>query len=170
MQFKLALFALLGAAFAQKELFLTHLEHVHHALDALDGDVKALTAGADVASAAKLLTGKSGAVQAALNEAIAAVTSSAQLDLIGASAIVAPADHLVQETQTIIKDLISKKDIIVSSKQTGTVLDQLKAQAVSAQKLADAITSKVPDAAKAIAQGQSSKIIAAIQSGIAAFS
>jgi 2-phospho-L-lactate guanylyltransferase (CobY/MobA/RfbA family) len=170
MQFKLALFALLGVSFAQKELFLNHLEHVHHALDSLDGDVKALTASSNAAATQALLTSKSAAVQTALSEAIAAVLSSAPLDLIGASAIVSPADHLVKETEQIIGDLISKKDILANSKLTGTVLGQLKAQADSAQKLADAIASKVPDAAKSIARGQSGKIVAAIQKGISAFS
>jgi len=166
MQFKIVVLALLGSAFAQKEIFLAQLEAVHHALDSLDTSVSALTAGSDTSA----LTTKSSAVLAAINAASAAISGATALDLVGAAAIVGPADHLVSETQKTIKDLVAKKDVIGSAKLTATVLDQLKAQSAAAQKLADAITSKVPDAAKSIAKNQSAKISDAIKGGVSSFS
>jgi hypothetical protein len=170
MQMKFVLLALFGAAFAQKDIVLGQLEKVHHALDSLDSSVGKLVAGGDVAAQAASLTAQSGAVLAAIQGATAAISASAALDVIGASSIVGPADHLVKETEKTIADLVAKKDVIAGAKQTALVLDQLKSQAAAAQQLADAITSKVPDATKEIAKSQSAKITAAINKGVSAFS
>jgi len=170
MQLKFVLLALLGSAFAQKDIFLSQLDSVHKALDALDVSVTGLAPGGDVAAQTAALTGKARGVLAALDAATAAISGAAALDIGGSASIVAPADHLVKETDKAIANLIAKKDIIAASKQTALVLQALKAQAASAQKLADAIGSKVPDAAKAIAVSQAGKISAAISKGIAAYS
>jgi hypothetical protein len=170
MQFKFVLLAFLGSAVAQKEVFLQQLELVHHALDSLDAGVVGLAPGVDTAAAATALTSKSGQVLSAINNAIAAIGGASALDLVGSSALVGPSDHLVSETEKTISDLIAKKDIIAGAKQTGNVLSQLKSQAAGAAKLADAISAKVPDSAKSIASSSGSKIAAAINKGIAAFS
>jgi len=166
MQFKFVLFALLGSAIAQKEVFLQQLELVHHALDSLDVGVLGLAPGA----AATALTSKSSQVLSVINNAITAISGATALDLVAAAALVSPSDHLVAETEKTVGDLIAKKDIIASTKQTATVLSHLKSQAAAASKLVDAISAKVPDSTKIITSSTGDKIAAAINKGIAAFS
>jgi len=166
MRFSYVAVALFGAAFAQKEVFLTGLSGIASAIEALDATTKKLGAGATAAD----FGDKSKAVLAAINSATAAITSSPVLDLVAASSIVAPADKLVTLTQTTVADLIAKKDVIANAKQTAAVAGLLKSQSDAAQKLAAAIGDKVPPAAKSIAQGQASKVSTAIDNGVKAFS
>lgn len=170
MQFTYALFALLGLTIAQKEIFVAQIELIHHALDSLDSGVASLAAGADTAAAATTLTTKSTNVLNSINTAIAAVNGATALDLVAATSLVTPTDHLVSETEKTVTDLIAKKDIIKAAGQTGVVLDHLKLQSVAAAKLVDAIAAKVPVDAKGIATATGSKIAAALQKGITAFS
>lgn len=170
MQFKVALFALLGLAYAQKEIFLHELEMVHHALDSLDTGVSGLAAGGDAAAATTTLTSKSSAVLNVINNAITAVNGATALDLVGASALVEPSEHLVAETEKTVSDLIAKKAIIASAGQTAAVLTHLKSQGAAAAKLVDAIAAKVPADAKSIATSSGEKIAASINKGVIAFS
>jgi len=170
MQFKILLLALLGSAVAQKEIFLQQLELVHHALDSLDTGVAGLAPGVDTAAATTTLTSKSGQVLSVINNAIAAISGATALDLVSASALIGPSDHLVAETEKTVSDLITKKDIIAGAKQTGAVLSHLKSQAAAAAKLVDAISAKVPDSAKSITTSSGDKIAAALNKGIIAFS
>jgi hypothetical protein len=170
MQFKFVLLALLGSTFAQKEVFLQQLELVHHALDSLDVSVAALAPGVDAATAGATLNSKADKVLATINTAIAAINGATALDLIGATNLVSPSDHLVAETEKTVADLIAKKDIIVAAKLSSTIVSQLKSQQAAATKLVDAISAKVPEATKAIASSSAGKIAAAINKGIAAFS
>jgi uncharacterized protein (DUF885 family) len=166
MRFSLVAVALFGTAFAQKEVFLSGLAGIASALDTLDSAVKKLGAGADAAEFAS----KSQAVLAAITGATNTINSATALDLIGASSIVGPADKLVTQTSTTVDDIIAKKDVIAKAGKSSAVLGLLKSQQDAANKLASAISSKVPEAAKGIAQGQASKVGAAIDKGVKAFS
>jgi len=170
MQFKFAFLALIGVAFAQKDVFLANLNAIQSAVDGLDGGIAALQAGGNVAAATATLTGKATAVVDSINAAVAAISSAQPLDLIGASSIVGPADKLVKGTEKTIADLIGKKSVIAGAGQSSLVIAQLNKQLAAARKLADAIGDKVPAAAKTIAKTQSGKIGDALSKGIAAFS
>lgn len=159
MQFTLTLVALLGLTLAQKETFLSQIEMIHHALDSLNTGVSSLAAGADTATATTLLTTKSTSVLNAINNAITAVGAAIPLDLIGASALVEPSEHLVAETEKTVNDLIAKKDVIKGGGQTAAVLEHLKKQGAAAVRLVDAIVAKVPADAQAIASGSGDKLL-----------
>jgi hypothetical protein len=166
MRFSLVAVALFGAAFAQKEVILSGLSSIASAIDSLDSTVKKLGAGADAAEFAS----KSQAVLAAISSATNTINSATALDLIGASSIVSPADKLVTKTSTTVDDIIAKKDLIAKAGKSSAVLGLLKGQQDAANKLASAIVSKVPEAAKGIAQSQASKVGAALDKGVKAFS
>lgn len=169
-KFTLALFALFGLTLAQKAIILSQIEMIYHALDSLGIDVFSLAAEADTAVATTLLTTKSTSVLNAINNAITAIGAAIPLDLIGASALVEPSEHLVAETEMAVNNLIAKKDIIEGAGQMAAVLEILKKQGAAAAKLADAIVAKVPTDAQAIATGPRDKIAAISQKVFVAFS
>jgi hypothetical protein len=169
MQFKnLFVFTLLGGVFAQKAI-IDSFHNIDATLDALDDAVAALAGGANVAAASKDLVSKSAAIQAAIQKAIDATSGSAALTVVEAANILTPAKHLQDATKKTVDDLIAKKDIIAKAGQTGTVKDQLSAQAVGAKSLSAALVSKVPAATKQIAQNQADAISKEIARGVAAF-
>jgi hypothetical protein len=169
MQFKnLFVFTLLGGVFAQQAI-IDSLHKIDATLDALDDAVAALASGANVASASKDLVTKSTAIQGAIQAAIAATTGSKELSVAEAANILTPAKHLQDATKKTIDDLIAKKADIAKAGQSGTVKEQLTAQAGLAKQLAAALVTKVPAATKSIAQSQGDAISAEINRGLAAF-
>lgn len=80
-----------------------------------------------------------------------------------------PVQDLVDKVQSTISDLVDKKSKVVDAGAGGIVLSTLKEQKAAAEGLADAITSKVPESFKSLANKLASQISGAIQKGIDAY-
>lgn len=170
MQFKsLALFGLLGGAFAQNAI-TAGFTSIGAALDSLDASVLALADGANIQAATGELKSKSAAVAAAITAATGNIKSGAALSIVEAANILAPSKVLLGQTKKVVDDLISKKAIIVKAGQAGTVKEQLSSQQTVADSLVAAIVSKVPAATQAIAKNQAAAISKEIARGLTAFS
>ncbi|KAL2872596.1 cell wall mannoprotein 1 family protein [Aspergillus lucknowensis] len=104
-----------------------------------------------------------------INDGASTVSSGPDLSNADALALTGPVQDLTDQVETTIQHLISKKEQAVSEGAGGTVKTALNDQYDAAQKLADAITSKVPDALTDIANELSAGISAAIQKGIDAY-
>jgi hypothetical protein len=107
-----------------------------------------------------------------LNEIQAAVaTTKEQPDLAFGEAIALtdPTTALAEDTEKTINDLVGIKSQIVAADKACKTLDSLQAQFTASNKLADAITARVPAALESIAARLSSRISDAIQGGIDAY-
>lgn len=109
---------------------------------------------------------------ALLNEIQAAVaTAKEQPDLAFGEAIglTNPTTALAEDTEKTINDLIGIKSQIVAADKACKTLHSLQDQFTASNKLADAITARVPAALETIAARLSSRISDAIQNGIEAY-
>ncbi|OJJ54615.1 hypothetical protein ASPSYDRAFT_160029, partial [Aspergillus sydowii CBS 593.65] len=91
------------------------------------------------------------------------LTSTDALNLVG------PIQTLTENVDATISALIDKKDPVVEAGSGPAVYSQLQEQLAAATSFADALTSKVPEALKEIADELSSGIKASIQKGIDAY-
>ncbi|KAF2422086.1 hypothetical protein EJ08DRAFT_487280 [Tothia fuscella] len=146
------------------------LTTVENALTALDTAVKGLTAGGDPKAQSADIIAKSKAVEQALKDGTAKVSSTSVLSLLEAVQVQSASAKLTTLTQQTIKDLTDKKDIIKAAGQTKTTIDNLTAQKAASEDFVKAITGKVPSAVQSIAASASKSVGDALAKGIADFS
>jgi hypothetical protein len=97
------------------------------------------------------------------------VTGSGDLSQNDALSLTSPVQALQSAIQGLVTDLNSKKCDFVAAGSADKVLSNLQQQKTASQALADAITSKVPQALQSIATQLSSGIATALQTGITDF-
>ncbi|KAB8269457.1 hydrophobic surface binding protein A-domain-containing protein [Aspergillus minisclerotigenes] len=132
--------------------------------DALDSAIKAYSGGdpskVESASADLIKTITSGTD---------AIKSGDDISSTDALALPGPVQALTKKVEQAIDDIIAKKDKFVEAGAGGKVKDSLNQQKSAADGLASAITSKVPESLKEIAQSLSAGISTAIQKGVDAY-
>ncbi|PIG83025.1 cell wall serine-threonine-rich galactomannoprotein Mp1 [Aspergillus arachidicola] len=132
--------------------------------DALDSAIKAYSGGdpskVESASADLISTITSGTD---------AIKSGDDISTTDALALPGPVQALTKKVEQAIDDIIAKKDQFVKAGAGGKVKDSLNQQKSAADGLASAITSKVPESLKDIAQSLSAGISTAIQKGVDAY-
>lgn len=109
---------------------------------------------------------------AVLNEIQAAVATTKEQPDLGFSEAIAltnPTTALAEDTEKTINDLVDIKSQIVAADKGCKTLHSLQDQFTASNKLADAITARVPAALETIAGRLSSRISDAIQNGIDAY-
>lgn len=131
---------------------------------ALDTAINGYTSGdgAAVLSAGKALLDD-------INAGVTAAKGSADLSQNDALALTTPIQGLQTATEGVIKDLTAKKCAFASSGKAADVLANLQDQLTASKALADAITTKVPQALQSVAATLSSGIATALQGGVDSF-
>ncbi|GMG16187.1 unnamed protein product [Aspergillus oryzae] len=132
--------------------------------DALDSAIKAYNGGdpskVESASADLIST---------ITKGTDAIKSGDDISTTDALALPEPVQALTKKVEQAIDDIIAKKDKFVEAGAGGKVKDSLNQQKSAADGLASAITSKVPESLKEIAQSLSAGISTAIQKGVDAY-
>jgi hypothetical protein len=181
MQFKNILtFALYGATLASAaapvrrqekglDIIKGGLSSIQAKLQDLDAAVKALAAGADVAKATADIVSKSTIVEDAIKAAITKISAAPVVTILEAIQVQSASTTLSNLTKATVDDLIAKKDVIAAAGQLKTTQQQLASQKASADLLAAAIISKLPDAVKSVAQLLSKSIAENLDRGAKAF-
>jgi len=104
-----------------------------------------------------------------IQSGVTTAKGSADLSQNDALSLTTPIQGLQSATENVIKDLTAKKCAFATAGKAGDVLTNLQDQLTASQALADAITSKVPQALQSIAAQLSSGIATALQGGITSF-
>jgi len=104
-----------------------------------------------------------------INSGVTSAKASADLSQNDALSLTTPIQGLQSATENVIKDLTAKKCAFATAGKAGDILTNLQDQLTASQALADAITSKVPQALQSIAAQLSSGIATALQGGITSF-
>ncbi|KAI9702656.1 MAG: hypothetical protein M1820_006162 [Bogoriella megaspora] len=174
MYIKLALFALLGSAFAGSvitkrdvQTILTALNNVNSAAGRLDTAVKAFDGSS---GAVTTLTNDNAAVLSAINTGTTNVQATTPISDNDALTVASTTQTLINTLNTTIDDLIAKKATLDRVGQSPTVLSDLRQQNTASTALGDAIVSKVPSDLSSIAQSLTAQISQNFQNGITAFS
>jgi hypothetical protein len=129
---------------------------VDQAVKSFSGDISGLTSAADK-------------LTALLKSGTTTVSGTSPLPLQDAATVSQFVTGLNSSVATLISDLIGKKEAFVAAGKGGTVLKTLQDQQAASKALADALTSKVPEALQSVAKQLSQGIDDSIASGVAAF-
>jgi len=160
---RLTPFLFAAGAFADLATITSVLTTVTDQVGQLDTAVKGFSgdiSGVQTAAGNLLTTVKSGTDT---------VKGSGPLTLIEASQVAQSVTGLNTTIASVVDGLISKKAAFVSAGAGATVLATLQDQKTASQGLAEAITSKVPEALQNVASELSSGVSASLQRGIDAF-
>jgi len=117
----------------------------------------------------KALLAASQKAQDAVSKGIETVNSASSITLTDSVQIQGQVQNLQSSLESVVSDLISKKDALVTAGQGQTVYKSLQDQLVGAKGLQAAISSKVPPEVKTLAETLSAGINTALQKGIDAF-
>jgi hypothetical protein len=139
------------------------LSTVSKAVDSLDSAVKSFSGEPGP------LTDASTSLLSALNGGVSTVKGTSSLSQNDALSVASYVQGLNTSVATVVSDLISKKSAIVSAGYGPTVLQQLQQQKTASDSLADAITSKTPEALQSVAKQLTAGIDTSLQSAIDAF-
>jgi hypothetical protein len=170
MKFAVAALALAGAAYGssilerQVQTIVGVVNEIEKKTTALDSAVKSFTAG-DVAS----LTAASDDLASTVQKGVSTVNGASSITLTDSVQIQGQVSNLQSAVESVVNDLISKKDALVAAGQGGTVEKQLTDQLTGAKALQVAISSKVPPEVQSLAQQLSAGINTALEKGINAF-
>ncbi|KAL4912767.1 hydrophobic surface binding protein A-domain-containing protein [Aspergillus aurantiobrunneus] len=104
-----------------------------------------------------------------INSAVEQVNSGPDLSNSDALALTGPVQDLTDQVDGVITQLIDKQDQFVEAGAGGQVRDSLNQQYEAASSLAEALSSKVPEALSDIAAELSAGITNAIQRGVDAY-
>ncbi|KAF5856626.1 hypothetical protein ETB97_007076 [Aspergillus alliaceus] len=140
------------------------LSGISKKVDDLDSSIKAFQ-GQDIGPVVKSSTD----LVSAINSGTEAVKTSGALSSVDALGLTGPVQDVTAKVKKTIDDLISRKSDAVKAAAGAETYKQLQNQYTAAKNLADAITSKVPDALQNIASQLSAGITDAIQKGLDAF-
>lgn len=108
-------------------------------------------------------------VKSTIEEGVEKVKATSELTLLDALQLQPLVEGLTTTTNSIVDAAIAKKPDFVTAHAGATVLQQLKDQRAAAKNLADAITSKVPEAVRELAAQLSAGIDEAFARGIQEF-
>jgi hypothetical protein len=169
MKFAIAALALSGAAYGssilerQVQTIVGVVNEIEKKTTALDTAVKGFSG--DVAG----LTSASDDLASTVNKGVTTVNGASSITLTDSVQIQGQVSNLQTAVESVVNDLISKKDALVSAGQGGTVEKQLTDQLTGAKALQAAISSKVPPEVQSLAQQLSAGINTSLEKGIAAF-
>ncbi|KAL4799302.1 hydrophobic surface binding protein A-domain-containing protein [Aspergillus venezuelensis] len=104
-----------------------------------------------------------------INSAVEQVNSGDELTNSDAIALTGPVQDLTEQVDAVITKIIDKQDQFVEAGAGGQVKEALNQQYEAASNLADALSSKVPEALSDIAADLSAGITNAIQRGVDAY-
>jgi uncharacterized protein YukE len=169
MKFAIAALALTGAAYGssilerQVQTIVGVVNDIEKKTTALDTAVKGFSG--DIAS----LTSASDDLASTVSKGVTTVNGASSITLTDSVQIQGQVSNLQTAVESVVNDLISKKDALVSAGQGGTVEKQLSDQLSGAKALQAAISSKVPPEVQSLAQQLSAGINTSLEKGIAAF-
>jgi outer membrane murein-binding lipoprotein Lpp len=141
------------------------LSSISSQVDAFDTQVKAYNGG----DTGPLLSA-SDTLLSTINSGTTTVSGTSALTDLEAAQVASSVQTLNSSVATVVNDLIGKKDPLAASGQGPTVLKGLQDQKAASQSLATAITSKVPEDLKEVANQLSAGIADSLQRGIDAYS
>lgn len=130
----------------------------------LDSAINAYTSG----DASAVLSAGKGLLDD-INAGVTTAKGSADLTQTDALSLTTPIQGLQSATEGVIKDLTAKKCAFVTAGKAADVLQNLNDQLTASKALADAITSKVPQALQSVASTLSSGIATSLQGGVDSF-
>jgi len=169
MKFAIATLALTGAAFGasilerQVQTIVGVVNEIEKKTTSLDTAVKGFSG--DVAG----LTSASDDLAASVSKGVTTVNGASSITLTDSVQIQGQVSNLQTAVESVVNDLISKKEALVAAGQGGTVEKQLTDQLTGAKALQAAISSKVPPEVQSLAQQLSAGINTALEKGISAF-
>jgi len=137
------------------------------------GDIDTATQALDTAVKSgdnQALTSAQAKVKSIVDAGVAKVKAAPDLTVTEAAGLTSQTTSLQKDVESVVSDLIAKKQALYAAGQGQTVLSGLKDQLAGAQALSAAITSKVPEALKSTATTLSAGIADALQKGVTAFS
>jgi len=108
-------------------------------------------------------------LQDAVTAGVSSVNAASSITLTDAVQIQGQVQNLQSTIESVVNDLISKKEALVSAGQGQTVYQSLQEQLTGAKGLQAAITSKVPPEVKTLATTLSAGINTSLEKGIDAF-
>lgn len=137
-------------------------------------DINTITGSLDTAikgftSDPKPLLAATQKVQDAVTAGISTVNGASSITLTDSVQIQGQVQNLQATIESVVSDLISKKDALVTAGQGQTVYKSLQDQLTGAKGLQAAISSKVPPEVQSLAQTLSAGINTALEKGVAAF-
>jgi len=161
---RFATLAFATGAIAQLTVLTPVIDKIVSDVGALDTAIVAYSSGdaAAVLSAGKTLLDD-------INAGVTTAKGSSDLSQTDALSLTTPIQGLQTATEGVIRDLTAKKCAFVSAGKSADVLTNLQDQLTASKALADAITSKVPQALQSVAATLSSGIATALQGGVDSF-
>ncbi|PGH11839.1 hypothetical protein AJ79_04636 [Helicocarpus griseus UAMH5409] len=144
-------------------------------LAAFEGIFSEISSGVDTLSSAinggeeATIVSAGEALVASINKGVETANGQEELPLNDALSLTAPVQALTGKVEEVIDLVISKKQDFVSAGFAGKVKENLNQQFEASNKLAEAVSSKVPEAVKDIAKDLAEGISNAIQKGIDAY-
>jgi uncharacterized protein YukE len=169
MKFAIAALALTGAAYGssilerQVQTIVGVVNDIEKKTTALDTAIKGFSG--DIAS----LTAASDDLTSTVTKGVSTVNGASSITLTDSVQIQGQVSNLQTAVESVVNDLISKKDALVSAGQGGTIEKQLTDQLTGAKALQTAISSKVPPEVQSLAQQLSAGINTSLEKGISAF-
>lgn len=164
----LALLAATGAASASiLERQVTTIVGVVNGINSVVGDLDTTVKG--FSGDPKALLAASQKAQDTVTKGVETVNGASSITLADSVQIQGQVQNLQSTLESVVSDLISKKDALVTAGQGQTVYKSLQDQLTGAKALQAAISSKVPPEVQTLAQTLSQGINVALEKGIAAF-
>jgi hypothetical protein len=117
----------------------------------------------------KSLLAASQKAQDTVTKGIESVNSASSITLTDSVQIQGQVQNLQSSIESVVNDLISKKDALVTAGQGQIVYKTLQDQLIGAKGLQAAISSKVPPEVQSLAQQLSAGINTALEKGVASF-
>ncbi|KAL3450222.1 hydrophobic surface binding protein A-domain-containing protein [Aspergillus insuetus] len=111
----------------------------------------------------------SDAITSTINQGAVAVQNGPSISNSDALALTGPVQDLIDQINSIMSELIGKKDLVVKGCDVAHIKKALNDQYTASGNLADSITAKVPEALSEIAGELSGGISSAIKKGIDAY-
>jgi len=164
MKFASAL-AFAGLASAQVATLIATVNGVNQATADLNTAVKSFSGASDV----KALQAASDKLGSAVTAGVSTVNGASTITLTDAVQIQGQVQNLQTAVESVVNDLISKKQSLYSAGAGAQVESNLQDQLKGAQALSSAISSKVPPEVAGLAQTLSAGIATALQKGVDAF-
>lgn len=157
--------AFTGLASAQVATLIATVNGVNQATADLDTSVKSFNGASDV----KALQSASDKLASAVTAGVSTVNGANQITLTDAVQIQGQVQNLQTAVESVVNNLISKKQSLYAANAGAQVESNLQDQLKGAQALSSAISSKVPTEVAGLAQTLSAGIATALQKGVDAF-
>jgi len=169
MKFALSVLALSGAAFGstilerQVETIVGVVNKIEKATAAFDSAIKSFSSDASqLKSASKEVTDT-------VSAGVSTVNGASSITLTDSVKIQGQVSNLQSTVESVVTDLISKKEAIIAAGEGASISKSLQDQLTGAKALQVAISSKVPPEVQSLAQQLSAGINTSLEKGVAAF-